>query len=106
VRQAVFGRDAPWFAVADARVVNHCVKWFQCIDLFGYVKRLSYARQVADHNRLRSGDRGHRFFPSPLVSRVQNCGVSLLDEELRSHSAETIRRTGNEHSRHNPTLCE
>jgi len=104
MRQAVFGRDAPRFPVADTCIVNHCIEGAECVNLFGHVAGLSDAGQIAGYDSFRSGHGGHRF-PSPLlVTSVQNYAVPLLDEELCRHSAEPIGRTCDEYTRHDVSL--
>jgi len=104
MRQAVFGRDAARFPVADTCIVNHCIEGTECVNLFGHVAGLSDAGQIAGYDSFRSGHGGHRF-PSPLlVTSVQNYAVPLLDEELCRHSAEPIGRTCDEYTRHDVSL--
>src|SRR5436309_12097229 len=46
------------------------------------------------------GAAGQRFLSPPLVASVYDYSVSLLDEELSGHSAESIGRTCDEYTRH------
>src|SRR5262249_43142809 len=101
MRQPVFGRDAPGFLIPHGRIVNYPIEGAEPIDLIGHAPSLGDTRQIADDNRLRSGDGGQRFLSPPPVAGVQNDLVALPDEELGGHSTEPIRRTCDEHTRHN-----
>jgi hypothetical protein len=70
------------------------------IDLFGHVAGLSNTREIANDDCIRSGNSGQRFPSSLLVASVQNYFMPLLNEELGSHSAKPVGRTGDEYACH------
>jgi len=100
MRQAIFGRDAPGLPIADGRIVNDPVEGAEPVHLIGHAPSLGDDREITDDHGLRTRHGGERLLASPLVARVQNYPLSLLDEELSGHSAEPIGRTCNEHPRH------
>jgi hypothetical protein len=62
------------------------------------VAGLSNTREIANDDCIRSGNSGQRFPSSLLLARVQNYFMPLLNEELGSHSAKPVGRTGDEYA--------
>jgi hypothetical protein len=75
-------------------------KWAESIDLIRHAARLGHARQITYDNCFCSRHSGERLLSSPLIASVQDNPVSLLDQELSGHSAESIGSPCNKRTRH------
>jgi hypothetical protein len=100
IRQAVHGRCALPFAVADSRVVNHCIEGAQPVDLAGDLTSRLDARQVANDYAFRAWDPRASIGSSLLIARVEHDFVACSDHGLRGHFPESIGRASDEYPCH------
>ena len=90
LRQSIFCLQALRFLISNRCVVNHSVHGAQFVNLLCDGFRLCDARQIADDNRLGTGDFGPQLVRAILVSRMQHYFVSLIEKQSPRHQAKPI----------------
>ncbi len=96
MRQAVLGRDAPRFLVADPDVVDDRVERTVPVGLFGDAAHVAEARQVAHDDAGRAGRPRQRGLGPRAVATVEHDLVPFREEALPGHQAQPLRRTRDE----------
>jgi len=95
----IYGEDAgnsrlnlhPSFAIADARIVDYCIKLAELVHLVSNGPRPSDGGKVASDGTTSSGCRRKRVLTSTVIASVQNDLMPLIDQEPGRQKTKAVR---------------